>query len=80
MIFLIQYDRRAGQIVGLRSFADSERSVASAERLDLELRLRSTGVENEVVILEAHDEGALRVTHARYFEDALTMLEAHREH
>lgn len=69
MIFLIEYDRDKGRIVTIRSFENSEREKAEQFRLELELRLNATGVENEVVLLEAATEDALRKTHRRYFED-----------
>jgi hypothetical protein len=69
MIFLIEYDRDEGQIVKIESFADSERERAEESRLNLELELNMKGIENEVVLLEAATEEALRRTHRRYFED-----------
>ena len=72
MIFLIEYNRRDGRIVGgVRKFDESERSQATAERLARELELRRQSVtDHEVVLLEAEDEAALRETHARYFSPA----------
>ncbi len=68
MIFLIEYNRRAGSLVSLRSFDQSERQDAEQVRLDLELRLNDLGIRHEVVLLEAATEEALRRTHRRYFE------------
>ena len=68
MIFLIEYDRTSGTLVQLRSFDDLEREIAASARLDLELTLQHSGVEREVVLLDATDESALRKTHRRYFE------------
>ncbi len=68
MLFLIQYDRKSGSIVSLTSFDDGVREHAEDARLDLELRLNKTGIEHEVVLLEAPNEDALRRTHRRYFE------------
>lgn len=68
MLFLIQYNRHEGQIVEIRDFPDTARADASAARLELELRLHGLGIQHEVVILEAHDQAALRLTHLRYFE------------
>jgi hypothetical protein len=68
MIFLMHYDRTAGQIVTLRTFPDSSRQEASEARLALELELKRQGIEHEVVLLEAASEQALRRTHRRYFE------------
>jgi hypothetical protein len=69
MIFLIEYDRARGRIVTIESFTDSDREKAEESRLQLELDLNLKGVENEVVLLEAATESALRRTHRRYFED-----------
>lgn len=75
MIFLIQYDRREGRMVSIESFSDSERSKAQDLLLGLELQLNQNGAENEVVLLEAESEDALRVTHRRYFEDLSELLD-----
>jgi hypothetical protein len=69
MIFLIDYDRKEGRIVQLKSYQDFDRTRAEQARLDLELLLREAAKDHEVVILEARDESALRKTHRRYFED-----------
>jgi len=69
MLFLIEYDRNQGRIVTLRSFLDSDKETAEESRLDLELNLNLRGVENEVVLLDAATEDALRRTHRRYFEE-----------
>ena len=69
MVFLIEYDRNQGRIVTLDSFPDSDKEKAEESRLELELNLNLRGVENEVVILEAATEEALRRTHRRYFEN-----------
>jgi hypothetical protein len=73
MFFLIDYERRSGQLVGMRRYASSARNEAEDARLALELDLRRLGLEREVVLLEASSEDALRRTHRRYFEswDAL---------
>ena len=68
MLFLIEYNRHRGEIVNLRTFADSERRTAESSRLTLELELNRQAIEHEVVLLEAIDEAALRRTHRRYFE------------
>ena len=67
MLFLIDYDRRAGKLIALRSFDDSQRAAALEVRLNLELAYNREGVEREVVLLEAADEGAIHKTHRRYF-------------
>ncbi len=68
MIFLIQYDRPSGRVVSLQRFRDRDRKRAEDTRLALELELKRSGVEREVVILEAKTEDILRRTHRRYFE------------
>ena len=68
MIFFIEYDRGEGRLVRLERFSDSDRKRAEESRLDLELELNSKGSENEVVLLEAASEEAVRRTHRRYFE------------
>jgi len=69
MLFLIAYDRTRGKVANMRSFADSQRRVAEDARLEVELDLNRRGVQQEVVLLEASTEVALRLTHRRYFED-----------
>jgi hypothetical protein len=68
VLFLIEYDRQHGHICSLREWADSERLQAGRARLELELQLRESGTEREVVLLEADSEAAMRKTHRRYFE------------
>jgi hypothetical protein len=70
MIFLIEYDRPQGRIVTLTTFTDAERVAAQDARIKTELALNRTGVDHEVVLLEAGSEEALRLTHRRYFESA----------
>ena len=74
MIFLIEYDRKRGEIVTFKRFDDSERQSAEDSRLEMELELNRRGVEHEVVILEAETEEALRRTHRRYFEDLAELI------
>ena len=69
MLFLIEYDRNLGRIVTMKSYEDSDRKRAEESRLELELELNLNGIENEVVLLEAKSEAAVRRTHRRYFED-----------
>ena len=71
MIFLIDYDKRAGSIRLFRSFADQDRQNAEQLRLDLEIIGR---IDAEVVLLESEDEETVRKTHARYFESAADLL------
>lgn len=68
MIFLIQYDRKAGEVISISEFRDECRSEAAEARLALEIELFSSGTDGEVVVLEAESETALRKTHRRYFE------------
>jgi len=70
MLFLIRYNRREGRIVSLDSFQEREKTTAENRRLELELDLNRKGVRDEVVLLEAPSEDALRITHRRYFENA----------
>jgi wyosine [tRNA(Phe)-imidazoG37] synthetase (radical SAM superfamily) len=74
MIFLIEYERARGRIVTMRAFDDSEKEVAEETRLNLELDLNAKHMSNEVVLLEAASEEALRKTHRRYFEDLSQLL------
>lgn len=68
MIFLIEYDRRAGKLSSIATFSDSLRPEAESSRLALEIRNLNAGVSNEIVLLEAVSESDLRRTHRRYFE------------
>lgn len=68
MIFLIEYNRKEGQIITFETFNDLERHNAENSRLEMELKLNRLGIEHEVVLLEAATEAALRRTHRRYFE------------
>ena len=70
MIFLIEYNRAEGRIVTFKPFDDADRVKAEKLRLDIELDLSRKSIDNEVVLLEAASEEALRRTHRRYFEDA----------
>ncbi|HEX3357047.1 MAG TPA: hypothetical protein VHS31_08760 [Tepidisphaeraceae bacterium] len=65
---MIDYDPRAGQIVEMNTFADTERDSAHHARLERELDLHRKGINREVVLLQAADEKAIRRTHRRYFE------------
>ena len=69
MIFLIEYDRLQGSLVNLERFQGTDRLKAENTRLQKELDLHRRGLQHEVVLLEAASEGALRLTHRRYFED-----------
>jgi hypothetical protein len=76
MIFLIEYNRRKGKILKLKSFPASEQNTAENERLDRELSLIHSGLDHEVVLLEANSEEALRQTHRRYFESLVQIAES----
>jgi hypothetical protein len=69
VIFLIQYDRRLGEIKRFEAFAESERTTAAKLRLEIELELNRNRIHDEVVLLDAASEEALRLTHRRYFEN-----------
>jgi hypothetical protein len=69
MIFLIEYNRSRGEIITFRTFEDDDRNEAADLRFEIELKLNRTGIEHEVVLLDAASEVALRRTHRRYFED-----------
>jgi hypothetical protein len=69
MIFLIEYDRNKGRLITLKTFEDTEKRTAENTRLEMELRLRQSGIEREVVLMQAANEKALRRTHRRYFEN-----------
>jgi len=73
MWFLIEYDRKRGEVITLRRFEENERFRAENSRLDLELQLNRAGKQHEVVLLQASSEDALRRTHRRYFEDLIEL-------
>ena len=73
MLFLIQYDRGAGRIVEIQRFDDGQQDQADSVRLGLEMDLVRHRQKDEVVLLEAATEEALRKTHRRYFEDLTTL-------
>ena len=74
MIFIVHYDRPTGKLKRFLKFEDDQWATAQAKRLEIELDLNRRGVQHqEVVMLEASDEEALRRTHRRYFE-TLTQL------
>jgi len=68
MIYLIDYDRRSGKLITMRTYSDDRRAAAELDRLNLELALLDQRLTREVVLLEAADEAGLRRTHGRYFE------------
>ena len=78
-IFLVEYDRTAGNLVSIQEFPAADRNKASAYRIGRELELHKSGVRREVVILEAESESALWRTHQRYFQDVRQLVESGRE-
>ncbi len=68
MIFLIQYNRKRGSIVTMQTFDNYELRTAQDTQLKLELKLNLLNGDDEVVLLNAESEAALRRTHRRYFE------------
>ena len=74
MLFLIEYDRSRGSVVSMRTFEDSERAFAEDTKLGLELARNKDGIQQEVVLLEASSEDALRRTHRRYFENLVELV------
>lgn len=79
MIFLIQYDRRAGTIRSLEVFEDVDRQLAESTRLEMELSEVPLNGESEIVLLEAKSEADLRKTHRRYFESAQDLVKSAAE-
>lgn len=75
MIFLIQYDRASGRLLGLQRFDDADRESAEESRFALELENARTASLVEVVLLDATSEEALRKTHRRYFETLEELIE-----
>ncbi len=61
--------------MSLVEFAESDREKASQERLTLELALGDHLARQEVVLLEADSEEALRRTHRRFFEEWMALME-----
>jgi hypothetical protein len=75
MLFLAQYDRRAGRIIRLERFSDDQWHLAAETGLNLEIELWRRQ-SHAVVPLDAASEEALRKTHGRYFEDVEGLLAA----
>lgn len=74
MLFLIEYNRQRGEIVSMTTYTDNQREQVAEARLQLELRLRRDRAKQEVVVMEAANEEALRKTHARFFKSAQALL------
>lgn len=75
MIFVIEYNRKAGRIKGLHRFSAQRHDEAIAKRLELELA-DPTNLDLEVVVLEAEGEEELKKTHRRYFASAEELLQS----
>ncbi len=73
MLFLIEYDRGRAELVSIRAFSDSQRTLAENARIDLEIVLNREGVEREIVLLEAANREGLLRTHGRYFKALETL-------
>ena len=76
MVFLIEYDRQAGQMVNITRFEDSDRVKAEEKRLKLELELNQKNIHHEVVLLEAENEKQLQHTHRRYYKSLNAILKS----
>jgi hypothetical protein len=75
MLFLIDYDSRAAEIVELREFSNTDILRARYEQLRRELNLTKRGLLlREVALIEANDLLALKQTHSRYFQTAREQL------
>ncbi len=73
MIFLVVYSRTTRELRLFQAYADSDSDTAERDRLQAEL---DAGAEGgiESLLLKAPDEAAVRASHARYFEDASSLL------
>jgi hypothetical protein len=78
MIFLIEYDRQRGKLVTFSEFPDEDLAKAERARLELELSRERTDQLNEIVLLQAETEDALRLTHRRYFQSGREIVDAAR--
>ncbi len=75
MIFLIQYERKSGELVELTKYTDNRRADAQKARLERELELNRSKAGYELVLLEAKNLEDLKKTHSRYFEGPKTKNE-----
>lgn len=75
MIFLIEYDRTARCRTAYLQFDEASREAAQRARLEREIAILRTGLDREVVLLDAPDEESLRQTHSRYFYDLREIIE-----
>lgn len=75
MLFLIDYDCRAAELVELREFSNTDMLRARYEQLRKELNLTKRGLLlREVVLIEANDLLTLKQKHWRYFQTATERL------
>jgi len=75
MLFLIDYDSRAAEIVELREFGNTDILRARYEQLRRELNLTKRGLlMREVALIEAKDLLTLKQSHWRYFHTATERL------
>jgi len=65
MIFLLEYERKAGRLRRLERFSDADRAKADAERLKLEQAAWDGDL--EIVLVDAESLDRLRQTHSHYF-------------
>ncbi len=65
MTFVIEYDRAKGTVERIEPFKN--RREAAFLRLELSIRASVSGLDREIVTLDAASEAALRKTHRRYF-------------
>ncbi|MDP9025388.1 MAG: hypothetical protein M3N13_08450 [Candidatus Eremiobacteraeota bacterium] len=73
MIFLLVYSRRSRELRCFKQYPDSEFERAEYDRLQAELDAATEG-DIESLLLRATDEAAVRSSHARYFENASSLL------
>lgn len=73
MIFLLVYSRSGRELRRFKAYSDSEFSRAEHDRLQAELDAGTDG-DVESLLLRANDEAAVRSSHARYFENASSLL------
>lgn len=68
-LFLLTYDRRRGQLLGIDEFEPGEYVRANTALLAKEL----AHPDLEVVLLEAVSQDQLRLSHRRYFEGPILL-------
>ncbi len=75
MIFIIEYDPPANNLLSLQKFPDAELREARDILHQMELNVFRNKLRHEVVMLEAEDEATIRRSHAHYFGiDAIQAL------